>query len=53
MPVVFDEVQANIEPETGSVTEDARKSPPKEESETKLRHLLCKLEQRSSRLRAD
>jgi hypothetical protein len=53
MPVVFDEVQTSIEPETTSVKEDSKKVPTQEENETKLRHILCKVEQRAARLRAD
>ena len=52
MPVVFDEVTANVEPETRSVTED-KKAPASEENEMKLRHVLCKLEERQARLKAD
>ena len=52
MAVVFDEVTANVEPETRSVTED-KKAPVREEGEKKLHHLLCKLEQRQARLKAD
>ena len=52
MPVVFDEVTANVEPETRSVTED-KKAPAREESETSFRHLLCKLEERQARLKAN
>ena len=52
MAVVFDEVTANVEPETRSVTED-KKAPAREESETKLRHFLWRLEERQARLKAD
>ena len=53
MAVVFDEVTGSIEPETRSVTQEAEKAPAAEENEMKLRHLLCKLEQREARLFAD
>lgn len=54
MPVVFDEVTANVEPEKKSGSQEAQKaSTPGEEGDVKVRHLLGKLEQREARLRAD
>jgi hypothetical protein len=53
MAVVFDEVTGSVEPETRSATEETERAPTAEENEMKLRHLLCKLEQREERLRAD
>ena len=54
MGVVFDEVSGSVEPETKSVIKETEKAPmAAEQSEIKLRHLLCKLEQREARLRAD
>jgi|RhiMetdeSRZDD1v2_1073273.scaffolds.fasta_scaffold597174_2 hypothetical protein len=53
MAVVFDEVTASVEPETRSVTEEKKGSAKEENEPLKLRHLLCKLEQRQARLKAD
>jgi hypothetical protein len=51
--VVFDEVTGSVEPESRSADEKSEKPPAAEEDEPKIRHLLCKLEQREARLRAD
>jgi hypothetical protein len=53
MGVVFDEVTTSIQPETRPAAKEGAKAPAPEESEMKIRHLLCKLEQREARLRAD
>jgi len=53
MGVVFDEVTTSIQPEATPAAKEGEKAPAAEESEMKVRHLLCKLEQREARLRAD
>jgi len=53
MGVVFDEVTTSIEPEARPATKENVNPPAAEESEMKVRHLLCKLAQREARLRAD
>ena len=55
MPVVFDEVSAEVQPpprEEGSA-ETRPDSKPKEPALPKLREQLCRLKQREARLRAD